>query len=271
MNTLLAIPFELRLAALFALGSFIGGQLNRAVYAWSLNPLPISPWSLAPKGAAPRRWRDRLPIFGWLIDRGDAKVFGAGFWVRPMLVELLTGLALAALYAWEVDLGGLLPLPLPAGFAVNQLSIQTTLHCEYLAHATLLCLMIVASLIDIDGKIIPDEITLPGTLIGLVLIACLPHALLPVPDIGVWQRLVKGPFLGAEPIISLDATYPMTPEQRGHQAPLFTDTSASLWAGLAVVVGWCLALLPRHWRPRMVFVVPGRSFVRELRKSRFRN
>ena len=40
--------------------------------------------------------------------------------------------------------------------------------------------MIVASLIDLDEKTIPDAVTVPGTLIGLLLAAWLPQSLLPV-------------------------------------------------------------------------------------------
>ncbi len=245
MNTLLAIPFEVRLSALFVIGSIVAGQLNRAVYGWALDPSPISPWSAAPRGLPARRWSECVPIFGWLIARDRAHKFGRGFWIRPLLVELLTGLSLAALYAWEVDVGGLIPLPLPANISHHDVAIQSLLHSEYLAHAVLLCLMIVASLIDIDGKIIPDEITLPGTLLGMILMVCLPHALLPVPDLVAWARLNFGFWPLVEPVIPLYANYP-----KPRQPLEFTQTVASLWVGLAVVVGWCLALLPRHWRTR---------------------
>ena len=46
------------------------------------------------------------------------------------------------------------------------------LHCAVsLAHLVLISLMLVASLIDADEKIIPDAITVPGTLLGLLLAA----------------------------------------------------------------------------------------------------
>ena len=52
--------------------------------------------------------------------------------------------------------------------------------------------MAAASLIDIDEKTIPDEITVPGTLLGLALAAVMPMALLPhvavrptAPPVGV--------------------------------------------------------------------------------------
>ncbi len=53
------------------------------------------------------------------------------------------------------------------------------LHLEFAAHAVLIALMLAASLIDVDEKIIPDEITIPGTLVGLLLAAAWPRSLLP--------------------------------------------------------------------------------------------
>ena len=53
------------------------------------------------------------------------------------------------------------------------------MHLEFAAHAVLIALMLAASLIDVDEKIIPDEITIPGTLVGLLIAAVWPWSLLP--------------------------------------------------------------------------------------------
>ena len=50
---------------------------------------------------------------------------------------------------------------------------------EFAAHAVLIALMLAASMIDVDEKIIPDEITIPGTLVGLLMAAAWPWSLLP--------------------------------------------------------------------------------------------
>ncbi len=102
MNLILAIPMEVRLAALFVLGAFLGSAANLAIYRLAWRPRPISPWSRPDPSAPPRRFWDRLPIFGWLGLRREAALHGAGFWVRPMLLELLAGIGLAWLYWWEV-------------------------------------------------------------------------------------------------------------------------------------------------------------------------
>ena len=113
MNLILSIPLEARLAAVFVLGACVGSAVNLAIYRLAWRPRPISPWSRPEPSAPPRRVWDRLPIFGWLGLRREAGLHGAGFWVRPMLLELLAGIGLAWLYWWEVVAAGLLPPGLP--------------------------------------------------------------------------------------------------------------------------------------------------------------
>ena len=102
MNFILSLPLEVRLAALFVLGACLGAAVNLAVYQLAWYPRPISPWSRPDPAAPPRRGWHRLPIVGWLGLRREAALHGPGFWIRPLLVEVLTGVGLAWLYWWEV-------------------------------------------------------------------------------------------------------------------------------------------------------------------------
>ena len=53
------------------------------------------------------------------------------------------------------------------------------LHAQYLSHIILIALMIVATFIDFDEQTIPDEITVSGTVVGLLLAVALPCSFLP--------------------------------------------------------------------------------------------
>jgi prepilin signal peptidase PulO-like enzyme (type II secretory pathway) len=176
MNFILSIPMEARVAVVFVLGIFLGGAANWAIYRLAWHRRSISPWSRPEPSAPPRRPWDRLPIIGWLGLRRESRLHGACFWVRPMLLELFAGIGLAWLYWWEVGAAGLLPpnivRPIP-------LDLQAELTFQFLAHRVLLVLMLAASMIDVDEKIIPDEITIPGTLLGLLMAAACPLSLLP--------------------------------------------------------------------------------------------
>ena len=170
MNAILAIPVTVRLALLLVCGAFTGSLINLACYRLAWNQRAISPWSAAPKKARERTWRDRVPIVGWLRMGREAKWHGPNFWVRPALVELLSAAGFAAFYWWTcVERGLLILLPgaPPAGAMVAN-NIDLALHLSYLAEIVLISFMAVATLIDIDEQTIPDTVTVPGTLLGLV-------------------------------------------------------------------------------------------------------
>ena len=231
---MLATPMEVRLAALFVLGACVGSLVNLGASRLSWRPRTISPWSHAEPACPPRRLFDRLPIVGWLTLRREAAVHGAGFWVRPMLVELAAGAGFAALYQWEIGCRGLLPAGLswPATS-----SMPVVLHCQYFAHVTLIALMLVCSLIDADEKTIPDAITVPGALLGLLLAALCPWSLL--PD----ARLLPNGFVFVD---FLRLTAP-------NEWPAWLGgfpSAVSLLIALGCFVGWCAALLPRTWYAR---------------------
>ena len=228
MNLILSIPMQARLAAVFALGVCIGAAVNWAIYRLAWNGRSISPWSPPDPSAPPRRFTDRLPIVGWLGLRREAALHGAGFWIRPMLIEILTGAGLAWLYWWEIDQLGLLP----QGFPQPLLGMAVDLHRQFAAHVILIAFMLAASMIDVDEKTIPDEITVVGTLAGLFLATVWPN--LSLPDTG----LNGGAFLHLASPNDWPAALDGAP------------CSGSLALGLACWWAWCAAILPRSWYSR---------------------
>lgn len=252
MAWILAIPIAIRLAVLFVVGAVVGGQINRAIYGLVF-PVArrFSPW-LDPAPRAPKRnWFDRVPILGWLGLRREIKIHGPGFWVRPMLIELGCAIGFAWLYLWEIR-GGLVPTV--PGVRAGDMAM---LHVHYLLHVVLLSLMAAATFIDFDEKIIPDAITVPGTLFALSLAALFPVSRLPV-------------------MVSIN---PLQPKVIDHlqvtsmaEWPDWFDQLTGLYCGLACLLAWCLALLPKtlSWRLGPVkgvrFLVA--SILRPPRKSR---
>ncbi|MCX7426655.1 MAG: prepilin peptidase, partial [Planctomycetia bacterium] len=245
MNLIMTIPLEFRLAALFVLGTVLGSLANLGTYRLAWHARPISPWSRPdpdPK-APPRHRTDRVPIFGWLGLRREASLHGAGFWIRPLLVELLAGFGLAWLYWWEIDRLGLLPASAPRPESV---AWMTMLHVQFTVHVLLIWLMLVASLIDADEKTIPDAITVSGTLVGLLVAAVYPLSLL--PDLAIGVVLPRGFWQTVRPdtwrlmLITAPATMPgwLGGCPRG----------GSLAVGLACWWLWCFGLMRRDWRPR---------------------
>ena len=243
MNALLQAPLPLRLACLFLLGGCVGSLLNLVIYRLCWFRRAYSPWTpgLPPKLQA--NWSDRLPIVGWLYWRRRQDKFGRGFWIRPLFVEVLTASLFAGLYWWEVEQFQLLGLggqvfrlpadvwPCPGGPLIN-------LHLTLQSHLILVSLMIAASFIDLDDQIIPDSITVPGTLAGLFLAAAVPWSLLP----NGWLMIA-----GARQAPIIDFLKLSSPHAWPASLAGWPETF-SLAIGLACFWGWCLALMPRRWR-----------------------
>lgn len=238
MFEVLAFPIEVRLIGVSLLGAVLGTQINRAIYRLAWNPRSIGPWSAPHANAAPRRWYDFVPVLGWFFLRRESPIHGVGYWVRPLLIELLVTLGFALLYWWEIGQQALLPrLP---GLVPPTTGV---LHCQLLSHLILISLMLVATFIDFDEKTIPDAITVPGTLLGLILAAVLPWSQLPV---------AAGPPPPAVKPLWLTST---------QDWPAWLDGRSGLAVGLLVFVSWLLAILPkictlrRGWIKAVIFLV----------------
>jgi leader peptidase (prepilin peptidase)/N-methyltransferase len=258
---------EAVLAAIFVLGTILGSLANWAIYRLAWHQRTISPWGPKPEDAKPRAALDRVPVIGWLGLARESSIHGRGFWIRPMLLELSMGVGLAALCWWEVIQRGLIvpQLTEQLDILVNQLALgiggQATINPQdipfaavwptFLGHLILITIMVAGSFIDIDEKLIPDEITVPGTILGLILATCLPLSLLPMasfskPSQGVpfVQVPSGGAFTGIVEPITLTAPNPWPISLRS--AP----SLGSLAAGLGCWWLWCFALAPRFLRGR---------------------
>lgn len=226
MIDILALPLPVRLAGLALLGAVLGSAANWAIYGLAYRSRPISPWQRRDPQAPPRNWFDWLPIAGWLGLKREANIHGRGFWIRPLLIELCSAIGLPALYWWETT-GHLAPLVAAPNFVEAPAAM---LHLQFLAHAILIGLMLVATFIDFDEQAIPDEITTPGTLIGLVLVGLAPQSLLPV------ARIIDPVLIhkGYGPLLLTSS----------HAWPAWLNHVSGLLLGIAIFVGWCLALVP---------------------------
>jgi prepilin signal peptidase PulO-like enzyme (type II secretory pathway) len=225
LNLFIALPLTVRLAMLAIAGALAGSAINAGIYSLAWWPRAISPWQQRDQKAPPRHWSDFLPIVGWLGLVRETPSHGRGFWLRPMLLELACCVGLPSLYYWEICYR--LAPPLVGVVAPAVLS----LHHQFFTHAILIGLMLVATFIDFDEKTIPDEITVTGTILGLLLAAAWPDSNLPV------ARPV-GP--AALPIFAYE---PLLLTSTSHWPSWFNKT-CGLALGIAIFIAWCVALIP---------------------------
>jgi leader peptidase (prepilin peptidase) / N-methyltransferase len=129
---------------IFALGSVIGSFLNVCIYRVPRSLSVISPSSRCPSCNTPIKPYDNIPVLSYILLGGKCRVCKAGISFRYPIVELLN----AILYVFVVY-----------RFGFEWHSIIYGIFCSAL---------VVITFIDLDFQIIPDVITLPGTVIGIV-------------------------------------------------------------------------------------------------------
>jgi len=258
VNTVLTLPLPLRLTVLFVVGLFFAGGINLAIYQLAWNRRSISPWSRGPEGTR-RSWPDRLPLLGWLRLRRESHLHGRVFWLRPLLLEIATGGLFAGLYYWEVVVPHdrlLLPNMLPPRLDLLSADATGVLHLRFLSHLLLALLMLVATFIDVDEKTIPDSITIPGTVLGLLLAAMVPWSL---PAAGKW--LIDG--TAHFEFLTL-ASPDVWPDWLSNP-----PRHAALGIALGCWTLWCVALLPRRWNMRRGLRTAWNLFWQRIYRERF--
>lgn len=167
------LPLWMRLSVLLGIGAIVGAFINWAIYAWAMFlKRPISPWMKPAEGESARIMLDRIPIIGWPGRRRDSNVYGKGFWIRPMTIEVICAVCVPWFYYWLLT-GGLTGGQFPAA------GWTAMVETWFYAYGILLVLMCIGTFIDIDEKTIPDQVTVTGTIVALLFAAFAPSFRLP--------------------------------------------------------------------------------------------
>jgi leader peptidase (prepilin peptidase)/N-methyltransferase len=131
-------------AVVFLSGLIVGSFLNVCIYRIPRGISIISPSSRCPHCDSPVRVYDNIPLISYIFLRGRCRDCGGRISLRYPVVELLNGLCyLLVIWRYGIGLTGLV----------------------YMLYFSVL---IVITFIDIDFQIIPDRITLPGSVVALL-------------------------------------------------------------------------------------------------------
>jgi leader peptidase (prepilin peptidase)/N-methyltransferase len=153
------------------LGLCIGSFLNVCIFRLPRNCMSIvKPRSRCPKCLKWIAWYDNLPVLSWCLLGGKCRFCRSPISIRYTLVELLTG-ALFFYAGWRALYSGPWPTGYPAEFGPP---LQASKIVEFFVEAWLLSAMIVCTFVDLEFQILPDEITLSGVAIGLIVSAAFP-------------------------------------------------------------------------------------------------
>ncbi len=173
-QTWAAVPFHFWSAVFFILGSMVGSLLNVCIHRMPRGESIVSPASHCPECQYSIPWYLNIPLFTWIGLRGRCAHCGTSISPRYFVVELLTGMAF--LGCW-------------LAFGTQSASLA-------LAYCLVLSGFIVATFIDLEHFIIPDEITLGGVVAGFLCSAAVPAlhaATAPAPSL---RQSILGLALG---------------------------------------------------------------------------
>ena len=186
-------------------GTIVGSFLNVCIHRLPLRKSLMWPGSHCPKCQSPVKPYDNIPVVGYLRLRGRCRTCKAPISIQYPIVELITG---------GVFLGGYLLFDSPV---------------LLVARLLFACAMIVLFVIDLEHRILPDVITLPGIVIGFVFSLFLPPG---------WRDSLIGMVLGGGSLWLLGELYFRMRHEEGMG---FGDVK--MLAMIGAFVGWKLMLL----------------------------
>ncbi|HLW36527.1 MAG TPA: prepilin peptidase, partial [Chthoniobacterales bacterium] len=203
------------------LGAVIGSFLNVSIYRLPRDLSVNKPRrSFCPACHAPIPWQQNVPLLSWLMLRGRCAQCGAKISFRYFGVELLT--ALLFLAVWE--------------FFPWQIA---------LAYWVFISILIVATFVDLEHFIIPDQVTIGGTIIGIVASFVVPQLMAADSRVVALVRSVLAAALGyvilwivleggkiafGKKRVELETPTPFNWTRHGDDADLVVGEERSLWS-----------------------------------------
>jgi leader peptidase (prepilin peptidase)/N-methyltransferase len=205
----------------FILGACLGSFLNVCIYRLPLNLSVNQPRrSFCPSCKTQIPWHQNLPLVSWLMLRGRCAKCEARITFRYFAVELLT--AFFFLIIWKA---------FPWQIAIT--------------YWIFIALVIAATFIDFEHFIIPDEITIGGTIAGLIASIAVPQLMSTdrrlmalfisagSAALGyalLWLVLEGGKLVFGKKRIRLDKPTAFTWTRHGEDADFVVGDEKSLWS-----------------------------------------
>ena len=150
---------------MFIIGAMTGSFLNVCIVRLPLEKSIVCPGSHCVACRTPIHWYDNIPLISWLVLGGRCRACKERISFRYWLVELLTGSTFFFFY-WQYSQDGL---------------IQPVLW----PYLVMVSGFIVAIFVDFEHRIIPDEVSIGGMIVGVVFSLFIPQL-----------HATRSPFLG---------------------------------------------------------------------------
>jgi leader peptidase (prepilin peptidase)/N-methyltransferase len=205
----------------FVLGAAIGSFLNVCIYRLPREISVNKPRrSFCPNCKVPIPWYQNLPLISWVVLRGRCANCGSRITFRYLGVELITALLFLAvwlIFPWQTAI----------------------------AYWVFVSILIVATFVDLEHFIIPDEVTIGGTIAGIVASFAVPALMstdtrlaavvrsMLAAALGyliLWIVLEAGKIAFGKKRIRLDTPTPFTWTRHVDDADFVVGAEQSLWS-----------------------------------------
>jgi len=143
--------YGIEIILLFILGLAVGSFSNVCIYRIPGNESIIYPASHCPKCHSSISLKDNIPLLSYILLKGRCRNCKSRISIQYPAVELLTGLVYVIIYQ------------------IYGLSVQS------LIYIILSSALIVITFIDLNEQVIPEVISIPGIVIGLILSFFIPY------------------------------------------------------------------------------------------------
>ena len=187
---------------IFIFGLCIGSFINVCIYRLPISKSIVHPGSLCPNCKKPIRFYDNIPVLSYFLLRGRCRHCSTPISCRYPLIELISGF-----------------------FALFILS-RFGLIIEGLIYYVFIASLIIITFVDIDHKIIPDVITIPGMLVFFVL------ASFGIPAM-TYKDSIIGLLAGGGSLLAVAWTYHLITQKNG-----MGGGDIKLLAMIGTIVGW---------------------------------
>ncbi len=129
----------------FIFGSIVGSFLNVCIYRMPQGKSVVWPGSHCPLCEKRIPWYDNIPFISYILLRGKCRFCGLRISPRYLIVELLTAIMFVLL--------------------LNHFGLTY----DFFLYLVLTCSLIISTFVDIKHRIIPDEVSIGGIILGFVL------------------------------------------------------------------------------------------------------
>ena len=155
----------------FIFGSIVGSFLNVCIHRMPLEESVVRPRSHCPNCKKLIPWYDNIPFLSYILLRGQCRFCNEKISPRYFVVEFLTALFFLIFY-------------LRFGFSF-----------DLIFYSVFVCGLIIATFVDIPHRIIPDQISVGGIVVGFLFSVIKSFSLKPVAWSLRPETLIRQPIL----------------------------------------------------------------------------